>query len=301
MGKNAFRYIICLALIIPLVTGCITRRKERLSREEKVLARVGNAELCESDVNKGIYSEAITGEDSLKLLESYVNSWVRRQVKLVEAEKVVKSSGVDIEAMVNDYRNTLLTHRLDQYYVDNYLDTVITYNEVEAYYMQHRSEFKLDRDIVKGRIIRVPTTYRQQERVKELMGSNVEARRQDLRDICAKNNFLYTEFVSWVDFKEFLAYLPVTRGESYGGMAPKRNVQEMSDDNYKYFIQITENMSRDDTAPLEWVSSVVRRIILNQRSAEIVRWHEDSLVSAAMNRNKATINIETAENTETVE
>lgn len=291
LKKYPVKIILCLTFVALFTTGCITQRKEKRSREEKVLAKVGNAELRESDV-KGIYSDALTGDDSVKLLESYVNSWVRKQVKLREAEKVVESSGVDIEAMVNEYRNMLLTHRLDQYYVEQHLDTLITYDEVNAYYRNHRSEFALDRNIVKGRIVRIPASYRQQDRLKELMISTNAARQQDFRDLCAKNNFQLTEFDSWMDFKDFLAYLPVTRGENYDAMMTRRNIQEMSDANYKYLIHITENMPRGETAPLEWVGHIVRRIILNQRSAEIVRRNEDSLVNAALEGKKAIVNIE---------
>ena len=129
------------------------------------------------------------------------------------------------------------------------------------------------------------------------MVSTNAARQPDFRDLCAKNNFLFTEFSSWVDFKDMLAYLPVTRGENYDAMITRRGIQEMSDGNYKYFVQITENIPRGETAPLEWVGHIVRRIILNQRSSEIVRRYEDSLVNAALEGNKAVINIDRQEDT----
>lgn len=274
-------------MAIPFFEGCDIR--PRRTEPEVILATVGDAVLRENDV-KGIFAEAASGEDSVKLLESYVSSWVRRQVKIQEAENVLESSGIDIEALINDYRNSLLTHRLDQYYVDRNLDTLISQQAVQEYYVQHRSEFVLDRTIGKGRVVRVPGSYRQQAKFKELMGSTKDERQQDFLDICAKNGFLLTEFDSWTDLREMLTYLPVTRGQNYDHIASRRSVYEMSDANYKYYIQITDSRMKGDVAPVEWVEHVIRRIIQNQRSSEIIRRSEDSLYYAALSSGRAEIN-----------
>ncbi len=244
----------------------------------------------ESDV-KGIYSAGGSAADSLALLEAYVNSWARRQVKIQEAERLATGSGVDIEAMVADYRNSLITQRLDQYYVDKYIDTLIPGLQIEDYYNRHRRQFVLDRSIVKGRIVRLPDSYRQTAKLKELMTSPRPERQKDFMDICEKNNFLLTDFETWVDFSEFLSYLPVTRGRDYGNMLSNRKVQEMTDTDNRYYVQITDSRRKGEQAPLENVEHVVRRIIYHQRSNEVVRRFEDSLYNAALHDGKVFINI----------
>lgn len=287
MPRYFLKIFVFLSIAL-VVTGCL--ETVRKSDKELILARVGGAILKESDV-KGIYSPAISGEDSVKLLEGYVNTWVKKQLKIQEAERLLVSSGVDVETLVNDYRNLLLTNRLDQYYVEQQMDTVIPPAVVEDYYNQHRAEFPLDRALVKGRIVRVPASYRQQAKLKELMGSPRADRQQDFMDTCAKNNFVLTEFEQWTEFREFLNYLPTTRGQNYDRMTTNRKVQEMSDADYKYYIQITENLNKGDQAPLERVEHLIRRIIHNQRSTEIIRRSEDSLYNAALGGGKVEINI----------
>lgn len=291
-------WTIIIFAIPALMAGCLRRAGSGSDmpaitevKKDPLVARVGKSVLRESDIN-GIYGEALSAEDSVKLLEGYVNTWVRKQLKVQEAERILESSGVDIEAMINDYRNSLLTYRLDQYYVDHQMDTVVPASQVEEYYLQHQSEFTLDRTIVKGRVVRVPASYRQQAKLKELMGSANAARQQDFLDICLKNNFQLTEFESWVDFREFLTYLPTTRGKSYDYLTAKKTVQEMSDADNKYYVQISESMKKGDKAPLEWVEHIVRRIIYNQRRNDVIKRSEDSLYNAALGSDRVYINID---------
>ena len=275
---------------ILLLSGC-GRNAGWRDADEGVLARVGGATLMEADV-KGIYSAGGSEADSLILLEAYVNSWVKRQVKIQEAERLATGSGIDIEAMVDDYRNSLITQRLNQYYVDKYIDTLIPASQIEEYYDRNRGQFVLDRTIVKGRIVRVPNSYRLTAKLKELMGSAQAEKQKDFMDICDKNNFSLMEFESWTDFSEFLSYLPVTRGRDYNYMLQSKMVRELADADNKYYVHVTDSRKKGRQAPLENVEHIVRRIIYNQRSNEIIRHCEDSLYNAAIGSGNVFINIQ---------
>lgn len=115
-----------------LLAGC--RGRGLLSSD--VVAQVGKTVLTEEDVTAAVPA-GMSGEDSLAMVENYVETWVRRQVKLQEAERVLAETGVNIDAMVEDYRNSLLTYRLDRYYMDR-VDTVVSDSLVADYYAMHQ-------------------------------------------------------------------------------------------------------------------------------------------------------------------
>lgn len=279
--------------ILPLLAfaGCFERiDKTDRSDNGREIARVGNVSLYEKNV-KDIYTPGLSEADSLKLLEAYAESWVRRQIKLQEAEKILSSEGIDIETKVNDYRTSLLNRSLDQYYIDKHIDTLILPAQTEEYFNQHKSDFILDRDIIKGRVVRVPNSFRQQAQLKALMDSSAPDKQQDFLDMCTKNGFDLTAFDQWTDFRLLLAKVPTTSGKSYEHMLPVRKVQELSDADNKYYIQITESLKKGESAPLEWVEEIVYRIILTQRRNEIIRFLEDSLYNSAAAQNKIKINI----------
>lgn len=184
--------------------------------------------------------------------------------------------------MVEEYRQALLIRKLDQHYVDRSIDTTFTENEIAAYYNAHKADFRLDRTLVKGRIVQFGEGYRQARKLRELMGTKSEARQQDFRDICAKNDFTVSDFSDqWVDFPEFLSYLPTLRSQNYDPVLASTAVQEMRDSHSHYYFQIDAVRREGEPIPLERLRGTIRRILFNQRQSEIIRSHEEELYNRA--------------------
>lgn len=280
---------ISLFVVLVLIMGAC-RELPHPFEYDKVVAQVGDKKLRESDV-QSIYAQAETVEDSVALLEIYVDRWVKNELKLRAAENLFRDSEEAIEAMVAEYRNSLLTRRLDQYYVDQELDTLFTEAQIEEYYNRHPSDFRLDRTIVRGRQVRVPSTFRQANKLRELMRSTSEEKLQDWRDMCQKSNLEMQEYSSWVDYSEFLSTLPTSRGRKYEELLKLGQLQEMRDDDGRYYFVITEIRRTGDAAPLERVRETIRRILFNQRQSEIIRAHEERIYTEALASGELRINL----------
>jgi len=111
---------------------------------DKVLAEVGGEKLYVHDLSS-IFTPDMAPEDSVKILGSYVDRWVKMQLKIQEAERMFESSQQDIDRMVEEYRNSLLTHKVDQYYVDKLIDTLFTDSQIGEYYRKNQADFVLDK------------------------------------------------------------------------------------------------------------------------------------------------------------
>jgi hypothetical protein len=225
------------------------------------------------------------------LLEAFATAWVRKQVKLQEAEMMFAAG--DVEDKVRTYRNNLLTQMLDDHYAGINIDTVILAPQIQEHYRLHRETFRLDRPLVKGRIVRVPNTFRQHAQLRELMASESPQRQQSFLEMCAKNNLELTVVERWTPFRDFLAGVPTLAGRNYDYMIPVRKVQELADADNKYYIQITESAAKDQQAPVEWVEPLIRTTILSQRRGAVIRAQEDSLYSAARLSERISINVNT--------
>lgn len=264
---------------------------------DRVVAQVGDKKLRESDV-QSIYAQAVTAEDSTALLEIYVDRWVKKELKLRAAENLFRDSEEAIEAMVAEYRNSLLTRRLDQYYVDQELDTLFTDAQIEEYYNRHPSDFRLDRTVVRGRQMLVPSTFRQTTKLREAMRSTSDEKLQDWRDMCQKNSVEIQEYTSWVDYTEFLSTLPTLRGRKYEELLKQDVLQEMRVDDGRYYFVITDIRRAGDAAPLERVRETIKRILFNQRQSEIIRAHEERIYEEALASGDLRINLGDEEPTE---
>ena len=269
--------------------GC-KRLLDPFTTEEIVVASVGERKLLSDDVEY-IFTENMTTEDSLVILESYINMWINNQLKLERAELMFSESQEDIDNMVEEYRNSLLNYKLDQHYINKNIDGTITESDINDYYSKNSKEFRLDNIIVKGRVAIIPESYRQSVKLLELMKSPNSEKQQDFIDICDKNNFQLVNFDDWVDFSKLLGYLPTRKEESYTKLLNKSEVQFMSDESNKYLFNIYESKNKGDIAPIEFTKDKIRKIILNQRRVDVIKAYEDSLYVKAKQANRISINI----------
>lgn len=278
--RRTVKYILSLFVVVT-ATGC------ELLNHDREVARVGESVLLCSEVDRA--TEGHEGDDSVSVANNYVDQWVRRQVKRQEAERVLASEMGEVERLVEEYRQSLLTNRLEQRYLSGRLDTLITDSVVQNYFANHRKEFVMDRTILKGRIVRLPDNYRQSSKLFNLMGSKSADKQQDFLDLCKKNNFELYTFDTWIDFSELLSYLPVRKGKNYDYLLSGGEIRQMADSDSKYFIDIYEVVRKGEPAPLERVEDMVRRLLYNRRRGEIVGQYNDSLYNAALLEGKIRI------------
>ncbi len=284
------RNILALLAGLLLLTGC--RELPAYFSPDRTVARVGSTKLHRSDLKNAV-PQGVTGEDSIALTKIYIDRWVRKQIKLQEAEKVFEASVADIDRKVEEYRQTLLIHRLDEHLIDRELDTVFTSEQIAAYYDVHKGEFKLDRPLVKGRIVRFQTGYRQALQLRALMQGHRETQQQDFTDICLKNDFAVTDFGDkWVDFSEFLSHLPSLRTENYDSVLGTTDVQEMHDSRSHYYFQIHDVRRAGESIPLERIAPTIRRILYKQRQEAIIHKFEERIYEEAVHMKRVEYNDE---------
>ena len=270
-----------IALLVALALSAACQEMPRYFAGDTTLARAGGNELRLRDV-QSVVPQGLTGRDSAAFMRVYVDRWVRKQLKLQEAETLFSSSEEDIDRMVEEYRQALLIRRLDRHYVDRNVDTVFTDSAITAYYDAHKADFRSDRTLVRGRILQFPEGARQARLLKELMASPSETRQRDFSDICAKNEFVLTDLRDeWVDYAEFLSYLPTLRSRNYDAALATTAVQEMRDSHSHYYFQIADVRREGEAIPLERLRPTIRRILFNRRQGEVIRRHEEELYTRA--------------------
>ena len=285
-----------LRSILPFLIGATVlvsckRFPNPFAGNDRILAEIGDERLYAHDVSS-IFSEGMTEEDSLRILRSYVDQWVKKQLKIREAERLFESSQTDIDRMVEEYRNSLLTNRVDQFYVDKRIDTLFTDEQIREYYDRNKSDFILDKTLLKACIVRIPRNYSRKNKLRELMlTSPGKDRYQDLVDLCIKNDFDLTELNGWTDFSTFLSLLPAEKDRDYDYLLASDKVHEMETKDYLFYIRIFAFRKTGDYAPPESVADVIKRVIFNKRKEEIVRTHEDSLYRNAIQNKEIILNI----------
>lgn len=262
-----------------LATQC--RMPSNLFFGKGTIARVGRSELTTFDI-KQIVPQGLSGADSASYVDAYVEKWVVRQLKLQEAALMFPTDVDDIDRKVEEYRQSLLIRKIDQYYIDTEMNNDVSERDIADYYAAHRADFRIASPMVKGRIVAVNDGYRRREQLVRLFSSSKSDEQRDLEALCRKHNFRFVRFDEWTDFSEFLSNLPVLRSGHNEAMLSKRGVQQIHYNRTYYIFLITDVLDADDAMPLQMVEERIRRILITRRQGELLRVHEDSMVNNAI-------------------
>ena len=280
--------LLCLAI---LLAAC--QELPNYFVDDTTVARVGRRELRISDLEP-VVPQSLSGADSINFVGAYIDRWIVKQLKLEESELLFSASASDIERKVEEYRQSLLIHKIEQYYIENEPNTIVTDADIEEYYNAHKSEFRLDKVIVKGRVVSFDEKYRQREKLYEMMRSPKAERQKDFTDVCIKNGFALKEVNEWMEWGDFLAMLPTLRSRNYDSFLVKKgDVQKMTSEGQIYYFQISEVLRKGDVRPLELSREDIARVLKTLRRSEAIKSREEIIRKQALENGHARIYKET--------
>ena len=259
--------------------------------DDELIASVGEVCLYRSELAASMPSGA-TAADSVSYSQAFVSKWVVGQLKQQEAEKLFSDSEEEIEKMVEEYRRSLLVHRLDRHYLEAEPCGEITDKDIATYYNAHKSDFRISQSMVKGQIVAISDEFRRREQVIQWFSSPEREHREDFEELCRKNNFVYLKFDEWVPFSDYLSNLPLLRTSRHEGMLSNRAVQKIHYNRVYYYYRITHALKEGDIMPLDMAKESIRQILINRHRAEVIRRQEEKIMKDAVSSGHARINVE---------
>lgn len=249
-----------------------------------VVVTVGKSTLYEDDLIN-IYTAQVTSEDSAAQRKMYIDMWVKNQVKQQQAEADMTQTMPEIDKMVATYRNTLIAHQYEEQFVGGRLDTVVTKEQMELYYKENIDDFRLAGPLVKARIARIPSGLRQSDKLAKMFYSKKESDVADFINICAKNDYKIVDYTKdWVEFSQVLHHIPFSNSD-FDAFLKSKSAYEVEDDQYKYLLAVESYLLTGSNAPLESQVRNIRKILLHNRRADLIKSLDDSLFNVAMINN----------------
>lgn len=262
------------------------------NKNSKVVATVDDNELILGDILRDM-PEGLTGADSVTFAKMYIDNWVLNHLKLARAEKVLKTQE-EVNRLVEGYRQSLIMRQLDQYYLDEELDTEITDEQIKTHYKLYSQQFTIDHDKVKGIVVRVSKDFRNSSSLREALSEASKNGTQEISAMAEKHDLQISDLTSeWVTFSDFLSYLPTVRTRNYDKLLTKGKVQSMKADDVTFYFTITDIVEKGSKAPIESVTEDIRRMIYAERRGLIIKRYEEELKREAMEQER--IEIDNAE------
>lgn len=271
---RSVRYATSLLVLVVLLTACSHKVEE-----SPVVVSVYDQNLRASDL-EGIVPTGLSPEDSLTMVNNYIDQWVRQAVILEKAGKNVTDN---FERELREYKNSLLVYAYERQILDQILDTVVTDAQIEAYYHQHKNDFTLKSSIVKAVYVVAPVKAPAVAKLKKIIDHNPFSEKDiiDLEETASHSGFSgYYDIETWIPFYTFQTAVPVTTYNESLFLKQHRAIT-LSDDSLFYAARILDYKVTDDISPLDLQRDNIRAILLNHRKVEALEHLRSDLLDEA--------------------
>lgn len=282
MSKGTY---IIFIMVVVLISSCRTATFND-KKEVTVVASVGVYNLYLRDV-PGLNAPNITTEDSSVIIKNYAQQWVKAKSVDNYSRKRYNDKREEIDKLVEDYRHTLLSGYFEKEFTAG-LSTAVTDEQILEYYNRDRSRFSLTNDIVKARVMIIPTNYIDLSVIKSKFSSSNDDEFQDIISIGQRDEFVVRDLSQeWHNFGELLSFLSLKTSGSE--MLKKNGVFEYKEDNLIYLVRIIDRKLKGSATPIEFVSDMIKRSIIVERKRERIKNVRDSIYESTFIRGEAVI------------
>lgn len=277
------------AVVIVMLVGCEFVRLKTPAPEgsdEAPVARVYDTYLYRNELS-GIAPPNLSDEDSAKLVEKYVDSWIKKQLMITKASARMEFNEAEIERKVLDYKYALMVHEYEKYQVNKNLNREVTQQEIENYYKEKHENFLLKQNIVKCLFVKLPKEAPRLSRIRTLLRGYPDSDMEEIKSYCfrfAVSSSLENDL--WLNFDEVVKSTPLASIPNKVQFLRDNSFVETSDEKFVYFIKIIEYKIFDQVSPLEVIREDIVNIILNRRKIELAKQLEEEILNEGQLNNE---------------
>lgn len=256
------------------------------SKDDRQLGRIYDKTLYLSDMD-GMLPQGITGEDSAVIINTYVRYWMREMALLHEAEQNIPKD-LNLEKLVADYRSSLVKNNYGNLVMNKLLDSTITKQQLQEFYDKNREQYLLETPILRCRFIKAPRSAPNSDKAQEWWNSTRDGDFAELSRWCSQQAAVHhLQDSTWYNVDDIAAYMP--QGALTVDNVNNRKDFIQRDDNFVYYFRLLELVRKKEVAPLSYIESQARKVILHKRKTELLEDLKDKLYQEALQKNNAQV------------
>ncbi|PLX16288.1 MAG: hypothetical protein C0599_15620 [Salinivirgaceae bacterium] len=279
------RLIIITSVLLIVLASCNNGKSD-----ENALVSYDGKSLYLSDLKES-FPEGLNKNDSIKLLNKLVDNWITRQLLYDRAMRQQIHNEDEIQRKVEQYEENLVIHQYKSRLVSEKIDTTITVDQIKNYFDKHSSEFRLTDNIAKFYFVKIPKSVPNAYKVREWMYQvSNEDKLMELKEYSYQNARFYDFDNEWVNANNIYDLINEPLDDSKKFLE-NYTVYQKRDSLYYYFLRVNEYLLKGDLAPMDYILSDLKQIILSKRRIEFINTLESNLRREAKNNKKIQINL----------
>jgi hypothetical protein len=244
------------------------------SKPNAVVSNTGTGRILATAYGENLYydnigslvSDNTTPEDSAKAINGAVQKWLRDRVMLHTVADKVKTTD-EIEALVEDYRNSLLLQRYRaEMKIDNPepSDTVLSQAELMRAYDSLKTVLSNEQTMLQCDFVAIPAAWKDMPAFLKLWNNATNP--TELETFCTQNAEAYS-VNKWLSFENLAAKLP--KGALQESSLGNGKTFSVKKPDTHYYIRVRNLQAKGQTPSFEAAESRVRTILLQQRKGSL--------------------------------
>lgn len=278
-------YFRCLSLIVlmSVLTSCRERNGQPESGRTPVVSLDGH--YLYRDELADVMLPGLSVEDSTEFADKYIRNWISDILLYENASKNVSDVG-EIDELVENYRRTLIVHSYQQKLVEQKSVGTVSESEIISFYNDNKDLFVLDRPVIKGVLIKLPSKAPNISKVRNWYVDTKEKSLDELEKYCILNAVRYEPFYeTWMDISQVESVLPKMSVSLEKYLSQKRHL-EVTDESFIYFLNVTDIVERGETEPLEMAYVEIERLLENNKEVKFIEQMKEDLYKKALARDR---------------
>ncbi len=259
--------IACVVIAFLMLSCTKIKIPEKQTPEPVILAQVFQYKLTFDDI-KDLIQGYSTAEDSIQQVRSLAEHWVRDRLLLVEAEKNFPKE-VNMNKLLEDYRQSLVMHFFEQQVIEERLDTVITENDLQRYYEANKEQHRLESGILRGYYFKIKKPLNRNDKFLQWWKTFPSNHFDEILSYTAKHaKTNWSDSAEWHEMNMVIQLFPEGTLSPAGIRSNRSVVRE--DHDYIYLLYPEEVFYERDIAPLSRIRTQAAKYIIHQRELELL-------------------------------
>jgi len=291
MYRNILKYngFLLIAFLLLMCTG-------QNESEDTIIARVGEKILRNNNLAE-VIPDGLSENDSILMANDYIKKWIQKELLLQKAEENLTAEQKNVTNELMEYRNSLIIYKYKNELLKQRMDTTVSDQQIQEYYEKNEDNFNLNKNIIKAIFIKIPNEIANPEQLKTYSDDTSVEGLSELREYCLQYAKGFDIFIdNWVDFELVLKNLPQEIIDPENFVANNKIV-EMNDSTYYYLVNIHDFRLKNQVAPMEYVKTNIKNLILNQRKIEFLKNIEKNVYTEGIRKKRFKIYNQKADGT----
>ncbi|MEP5253694.1 MAG: peptidyl-prolyl cis-trans isomerase [Winogradskyella arenosi] len=276
------KHYIYIGLLCTLLCGCDFFKP---AQTQDSIARVNENYLYKDDL-KDVVPLGTPKEDSTLMANAYIERWARRLLLMDGAlVNLSEEKQNEFSKLVEQYKNDLYTKAYLEGLVKKSIDSVVSRETAELFYEANKESFKLNDDLIQFRYVSLPLNPINLDTIK-MRFKRFEAKDKKYLDSISVQFKSYALSDSlWVKLSRVTEKIPILNNSDKNELLKKTNFLQLKDSLNLYLMLVNDVRFQNDYAPLDYVNSSIKKIVINKRKLELIKQLENDITTDAIKNN----------------